>query len=237
MERPGLVQELLSPEGSARARAVEQIAGLGGAELEPLFLELFQDGDALVRTTALKALRKTAGSAANATLAQLLTDPQANVRAQVLREFAEAPHPDIVPILAEYVKTEKDADLVSHAVRALAGVKGAKATAVLVPLAKHESWQVRADVVEILGKRPTIAIGRSDAGGGGGHSRAAGGRGPLRGGEGGGSGPELGHRRGGRAIGAGASRAGAGGGRDEGDGGELRGAGEGSAASSGIHEA
>lgn len=149
---PELVNALVSQDAAERAHAVDQIAKMPG-NLEPLFLELFQDPEPLVREVALKALRRSAGKAADKTLAQLLSDPQPNVRAQVLNELANKPSADVVTIIAEYVKTEKDEDLLGHAVRALAGMKAKSAGTVLASMARHPAWQVRADVAEALGKR------------------------------------------------------------------------------------
>jgi len=149
-ERPALLLALASTVARERASAVERIAAEGG-DLEAFFIELFSDPDPLVREVALRGLRRTAGSRANEALAGLLADPQPNVRAQVLRELAEAPSAAAVGILASYVKSEKDDDLVAHAVRSLAAVKKPAAVKVLVPLGGHRSWQVRADVAEALG--------------------------------------------------------------------------------------
>ncbi len=154
-EHPGPVAALVSTRPGERAQAVDALARLGGSELEPLFLELFQDPDPLVREVALHALRQSVGSAANTALAELLSDPQPNVRAQVLKELAESPSADVVPILAEYVQMEEDEDLVTHAVRVLTEIKTAKATDTLASLADHESWQVRAEMAQALGKRPS----------------------------------------------------------------------------------
>lgn len=152
-ERADLLYALVSRKPAERARAVEAVSRLGGTENEALYLELFQDGDEMVREVALGALRRSAGPAANRTLAELLGDPQPNVRAQVLKELGERPTSNVAGILEEYVKGEEDEDLVGHAVRTLGEIRSVRATNVLAGLSGHPSWQVRASVAEALGER------------------------------------------------------------------------------------
>ena len=83
---------------------------------------------------------------------KLLADPEPNVRAAVLKQLEEKPDASIIPKLADYLKTEKDADLLVHAIRFLRAAGGAPAVRALIPLLHHESWQVRAEACEALGK-------------------------------------------------------------------------------------
>jgi len=54
--------------------------------------------------------------------------------------------------VAEYLKTETDSGLVVQAIRFMREVGGSTAVEAIVPFADHESWQVRAELAESLGK-------------------------------------------------------------------------------------
>ena len=84
---------------------------------------------------------------------KLLADPEPNVRAAVLKQLEEQPVESMVPQVATYLKQEKDPDLVVHAIRFLRAAAGPAATRALIPLLKHESWQVRAEAAESLKKQ------------------------------------------------------------------------------------
>src|SRR5262249_39297733 len=79
-------------------------------------------------------------------------DPEPNVRAAVLKQLAEQPTPAMVPRIGEYVATEKDPDLLVHAVRVLGGSRGKNSIACLMSLLEHESWRGAGQAAESLAK-------------------------------------------------------------------------------------
>lgn len=119
---------------------------------EALLIELLRHPDPLVRELSLKALGGIEGTRSRQELAKLLSDPDANVRAAVLKEMAARPDPALVPEVLAYLEREQDADLIVSAVRMLQEAETSEAREGLMKLLKHASWQVRAEVVEGLAK-------------------------------------------------------------------------------------
>jgi HEAT repeat protein/thiol-disulfide isomerase/thioredoxin len=150
LDWPGGVERLASRDVEERRRAVDELAKRARSYDQALLLELFGDPDPLVRELSLRGLQTAAGDKAGAALVKLLADPEPNVRAAVLKQFAEKPSADLLPELKKYVATEKDADLLVHAVRVLKELKGAETGPMLIGLMKHEAWQVRAEAAESL---------------------------------------------------------------------------------------
>ena len=147
---PHGVDRLAAPAAATRHQAVQELAQRASEDEEPLLLELFSDPDPLVRELSLRALHQIAGPRAAEALTRLLRDPEPNVRAAVLKQLAEEPSAAMVPKLAEYVRTEKDADLVAHVARVLRASKGRASFEVLKELLQHESWRVRAEAAEAM---------------------------------------------------------------------------------------
>lgn len=150
LQWPGGLLRLAATETAKRQKAAEELAGRATAADQNLLRELFSDPDPLVREICLRGLQNI-GDEAQGALVDLLADPEPNVRAAVLKQLEESPISGMVPKIAEYVKTEKDADLVVHAVRFLRAVDDKKAKRSLIGLLKHESWQVRAEAASALG--------------------------------------------------------------------------------------
>jgi hypothetical protein len=115
-----------------------------------LLLELFKDEDPFVRERGLRALREIGGEQTDRALVQLLTDPNADVRAAVLKTLAENPDPAITPDLIKYVAVETDADLVVHCIRVLQGTSGDDALRCLKDLLSHSQWRVRAEACDAI---------------------------------------------------------------------------------------
>jgi HEAT repeat protein len=147
---PGGIQRLSSADVPTRRAAAAELATKAAADDESLLLELFGDSDSLVRELSLKALRDVAGNESSAALVRLLDDPEPNVRAAVLKQLTETPAPAMAGQISKYVDKEQDADLVVHAIRVLKELKTPQATATLMKLLAHDSWQVRAEAVEAL---------------------------------------------------------------------------------------
>jgi HEAT repeat protein/thiol-disulfide isomerase/thioredoxin len=149
---PGGLARLAAIDSRRRQHAAEELAGLATAAEEPLLAELFSDPDPLVREISLRGLQHIGGQAATAALVRLLADPEPNVRAAVLKQLEEKPQPGMARQVCEYLKREKDADLVVHGIRVLSQAGGAEGLRTLMALLGHESWQVRAEAAEAMGK-------------------------------------------------------------------------------------
>lgn len=149
---PGGFERLASLSVAMSQQAAEELTARATDADVPLLLELFSHPDPLMRETVLRALQTIGGAQTIGALVKLLRDPEPNVRAAVLKQLAEKPNRQLVPRIAEYVKTETDADLVVHAVRFLREARGEAAVNCLVTLLSHESWRVRAEAAEALGQ-------------------------------------------------------------------------------------
>ena len=170
---PAGLRRLASPDPATRHAAAEELVKRATPQDAPLLVELFSDPDPLVREISLWGMRAvgsglesgagpddTTASTAPVTtpgaLAKLLNDPIPNVRAAVLKELSSSePDADAVALVVKYVKDEKDVDLLVHAVRVLREARraGAAARQCLIDLLGHESWRVRAEAAEALGKQ------------------------------------------------------------------------------------
>jgi HEAT repeat protein len=157
---PGGVERLAATSAAVCQKAVQELAARATTAEEPLLLELFAHPDPLVRELSLRSLQASAGPRATEALTHLLGDPDPNVRAAVLKVFAEQPSPGMSTRIIAYVRGEKDADLVVHAVRALAGNQSPRVIDCLKDVLAHKSWRVRAEAADALGKN----VGRHTSG-------------------------------------------------------------------------
>ncbi|MGD0517897.1 MAG: HEAT repeat domain-containing protein [Thermoguttaceae bacterium] len=149
---PGGLVRLAGSDLRQRQRAAEELVNLASAAEEPLLTELFSDPDPLVREISLRGLQHIGGKEANAAIVRLLADPEPNVRAAVLKQLEEAPDADMLPAIEQYLKTEKDPDLIVHGIRFLQESKRPEAMKSLMSLLSHESWQVRSEAASGIGK-------------------------------------------------------------------------------------
>jgi HEAT repeat protein len=152
---PGGIERLASADASTRYQAVDELAHQVTAADEALLLELFSDPEPLVRELSLRALHELGGASATSALSKLLDDPDPNVRAAVLKQLAESTARAAVPRIVEYVAKEKDSDLLVHAVRVLREAPSKASIDCLTTLLAHESWRVRAEAAEAIGKAAT----------------------------------------------------------------------------------
>lgn len=156
---PDGLLRLAAPDNAVRQKAVEELVDRAGPSDQLLLRELFSDPNPLIREICLRGMRKIGGKS-QTLLLDLLADPDANVRAAVLKQLEENPVTgtsltETSLRIGEYVGSEKDADLVGHAVRVLKTLRAqddAVATRSLMGLLKHESWQVRAETAAALGE-------------------------------------------------------------------------------------
>ncbi len=149
---PGGLERLAALDVQTRHEAAEELAQRATAAEEPLLLELFSDPDGMVREISLRGLARVSTARSGHALLGLLQDPEPNVRAAVLKQFAEAPSAGVVPGIIAYLRTEKDADLLVHAIRVLRAAPGEESIDALITLLGHANWQVRAEAAEALGE-------------------------------------------------------------------------------------
>jgi HEAT repeat protein len=149
---PGGIERLAAANAATRRQAMDELADRAGPEDEALLLELFSDPEPLLRELALRALYRISGENADSALIRLLEDPEPNVRAAVLKQLAESSPKSVIPKIAKYVEQERDPDLVVQAIRVLRESSVKTSIERLTSLLSHESWRVRAEAAEALGK-------------------------------------------------------------------------------------
>jgi len=149
---PGGLARLADTDPRRRQEAAEELVAQATAAEASLLAALCGDADPMVREIGLRGLQAVGGAEATAALANMLSDPEPNVRAAVLKQLEERPQPAMVPKVAEYLAKEKDADLIVHAVRFLRVARSRDAMASLLPLLKHDVWQVRAEAAAAVGE-------------------------------------------------------------------------------------
>jgi HEAT repeat protein len=147
---PDGLSRLASADPGQRRQAAEELADRATVEDHRLLLELFGDPDPSVRENCLRGLQSIGGAEAAASVVELLADPDPNVRAAALDQLASAPRMAMTQKVQEYLKTEKDPELIVHVVRFLRAAGGMQATKSLVALMKHESRQVRYEAVAAI---------------------------------------------------------------------------------------
>lgn len=170
---PDGFDRLAAADADVRRRAVDDLAGKAKADDGALLLALFADPDSLVRESSLRALQALGGQVAADNMVRLLKDPDPNVRAAVLKQLAESPSPGAEAAVITFAKSERDPDLIVHAVRVLREMKTAGAADALLGLLGHESWRVRAESAEALGKMIDTSHGRQNNKPGGAQERRA----------------------------------------------------------------
>lgn len=149
----GGVERMASSDFDERIKAINEFAAVATANDEALLLALFESSEPLVRELAIQTLQNvsTKGSTNN-TLAKLLDDPDANVRAAALKYLSESPSESLIDQISEYISRENDPDLVVFAIRYLSEVHSDRSVQVLLPLFQHASWRVRADTATAVTK-------------------------------------------------------------------------------------
>ena len=152
---PGGIERLASADYQERIAAMQEFSRKAAASDENLLSELVTDPVPLIREIALNVLAKIDDGRANGPLLKMLSDPDPNVRAAVLKTLSQTASlkssSSIVPAITNYISKEQDIDLVVHAIRCLRGVNSTKSVLAMLPLLDHTSWRVRAEAVECLG--------------------------------------------------------------------------------------
>jgi HEAT repeat protein len=150
LQWPTGLEQLASTQSALRNQAAQDLARRAGAEDEALLLELFSDPEPLIREICLRTLHAVIGDRATESLTRLLADPDPNVRTAVLKQLEERPSNRLIGIVATFTATEKDPDLLVHAIRVLRTLKNREAMDCLKKMLTHENWRVRAEAADIL---------------------------------------------------------------------------------------
>lgn len=149
----GGVERMASSDFDERIKAINEFSAVATASDEALLLALFESSEPLVRELAIQTLQNVSKKGeTNNTLAKLLNDPDANVRAAALKYLSESPSVSLIDQISDYISRENDPDLVVFAVRYLSEVHSERSVQVLLPLFQHASWRVRADAAEGIAK-------------------------------------------------------------------------------------
>lgn len=147
---PTGLERLAAVDLVTRRTAAEELAARAGPGDGPLLLELFADPDALIREISLRGLQAIGKGDTSGAIARLLTDPDLNVRAAVLKQLARSPDPTMLSTVTAFAKRESDPDLIVYAIRVLRESKADRAIDGLLELLAHANWRVRAEAAEAL---------------------------------------------------------------------------------------
>ena len=150
-KNPAAARKLASGSPGSRAALLTQILKSGAAGLDALAREAACDRDPLFRETAIRNASLVMDSA-DLLLRDALADPEPNVRVAALTTMATLANKENTDALTAYLSTEKDADMICHAIDALAGVDKPSTKSSLRKLLGDPRWQVQAAAVEALGK-------------------------------------------------------------------------------------
>ena len=133
-----------------RQAAVKRLGG-AGVDVLPALRELIDDGDTLVRESAIHALSEVGGQGALAATATMLEAQDPNLRMIAAQELGGSGSPEAGKYLAKAID---DTDEVV-AIAAIAAMEQAKATSqsgALIKALDDPRWRVRAAAAECLGK-------------------------------------------------------------------------------------
>lgn len=165
-EWPDGIERLADADFETRIAAADELVEIATKREEALLLELFGDPIPFVRELAMQGLVKVSGTDATGALMQLLDDPDANVRAAVLKQLAAEPVESLVTRISQYAQLETDPDLIVHAIRFLREIQKPEAVKAMSQFLTHASWRVRAegaDGISRLIRKSGMSESRRDA--------------------------------------------------------------------------
>ncbi len=145
------LERLASNHQEVRHQALKELDSFATRREESLLLELFSDTDPFIRELSLRILHRATGKRATSALVKLLDDPDANVRAAVLKQLIDNPNGLTPNDIDNYLRREKDVDLLVYAIRVLHAMNVPDAALPLFDMLDHSAWQVRAEAAETIG--------------------------------------------------------------------------------------
>lgn len=155
-EHSGLLRSLAGFDEAKRRRAGVALAQKLTKDDTRLLIALIEDQDSMIREASVEIIPNVDLENAADWLDRLLKDPDRNVRGMSLKTLAPSLSSDAFPIVAKYLPTETDENLVVQGFKFLSTESDYKIEEEhlgLIPMLEHEQWRIRAEATEFLGKK------------------------------------------------------------------------------------
>ncbi|MFN7291099.1 MAG: thioredoxin domain-containing protein [Pirellula sp.] len=152
----GLLRSLAGFDEAKRRRAGVALAQKLSKDDTRLLNALIEDQDSVIREASVEIISKVDIENAADWLERLLKDPDRNVRGMSLKTLAPSLSSAALPIVASYLPTETDENLIVQGFKFLSTQTNYKIETAylgLLPLLEHEQWRIRAEATEFLGKQ------------------------------------------------------------------------------------
>lgn len=155
-EHRGLLKSLAGFDDAKRRRAGVALAQKLTVDDSRLLEALIEDQDSVIREASVEVIAKVDSTNVANWLERLLRDPDRNVRGMSLKTLAPSLSIRAFPIVAKYLPTENDENLIVQGFKFLSSQTNynlEKEYLGLVPFLEHEQWRIRAEATEFLGKQ------------------------------------------------------------------------------------
>lgn len=155
-EHLGLLMSLAGFDDAKRRRAGVALAQKLTVDDSRLLEALIEDQDSVIREASVEVIAKVDSNNVEIWLERLLRDPDRNVRGMSLKTLAPSLSTTAFPIVAKYLPTENDENLIVQGFKVLSSQTNynlEKEYLGLIPFLEHEQWRIRAEATEFLGKQ------------------------------------------------------------------------------------
>jgi thioredoxin-related protein/HEAT repeat protein len=155
-EHLGLLKSLAGFDDAKRRRAGVALAQKLTVDDSRLLHALIEDQDSVIREASVEVIAKVDSNNVANWLERLLRDPDRNVRGMSLKTLAPSLSTTAFPIVAKYLPTENDENLIVQGFKFLSSQTNynlEKEYLGLIPFLEHEQWRIRAEATEFLGKQ------------------------------------------------------------------------------------
>lgn len=155
-EHLGLLKSLAGFDDAKRRRAGVALAQKLTVDDSQLLHALIEDQDSVIREASVEVIAKVDSNNVANWLERLLRDPDRNVRGMSLKTLAPSLSTTAFPIVAKYLPTENDENLIVQGFKFLGSQTNynlEKEYLGLIPFLEHEQWRIRAEATEFLGKQ------------------------------------------------------------------------------------
>ncbi|MCU0711213.1 MAG: thioredoxin domain-containing protein [Pirellula sp.] len=155
-EHLGLLKSLAGLDEAKRRRAGVALAQKLSKDDSRLLIALIEDQDSVIREASVEVISKVDSENAADWLDRLLRDPDRNVRGMSLKTLAPSLSTRAFPIVAKYLPTETDENLIVQGFKFLGSESNynlEKEYLGLIPFLEHDQWRIRAEATEFLGKQ------------------------------------------------------------------------------------
>jgi thiol-disulfide isomerase/thioredoxin len=154
IQRSGVLVGLASLDADTHRRSAIELMKHVTSQDQPLVDELSNDGDVLVRESAVEPLARIGALNDPDRLRKLLDDPNPSVRTAALRSLAKKPLDPLIDTLVDYLEKESDEDLLVYATKTLGELGSSeRASQALVVMAGNPAWRVRAAALDAIKER------------------------------------------------------------------------------------